>query len=372
MNQHLARLVARLAPVIIAFALAFALFAATGFSVGSVASGIVEGVLTGRGATTNTIRWSIPLILIGLGIAVSLRAGEFNIGAQGQFLVGSLAAIWVALRWDLPKAWLIFFAIVLAVVAGALWSAIAGVLKVYLGADEVITTLMLNFVAIQLVQWVATGPLRDPFSSGDAASTERLDPSLRVQGSGEYSLELILLTIAVIVAVWSLLERSRLGIAVQLIGANPKAAAWQGLSIRGTRLYTYLIAGGLAGLTGATEVFGPAGRVVTGSTPTLGFTALVVATVGSLAVVGTVTAGLFFGGLQAAILYLPIVSDLPPSGLRIIEGLVALLITAQLATALRRRRSTASPLPDEAPEGQQPIEDGVQHVLSRRSQDEAG
>ena len=109
-----------------------------------------------------------------------------------------------------------------------------------------------------------------------------------------------------------------------------------------TRMSTYLIAGALAGLAGAVEIFGPAGRVVTGSTPTLGFSALVVATVGALGVSGTVTAATFVGGLQAALLYLPIVSDLPTSGLRILEGLIAMFITAQVAIVIRRKRNAAA------------------------------
>ena len=295
------------------------------------------------------MRWAIPLIVIGLGIAVSLRVGEFNIGAQGQFLMGSVAAIWVALRWDLPHPAIYVVAAVLAIALGAAWSCIAGVLKILWGADEVITTLMLNFVALQVVVWVTTSPLKDPLTSGDAASTSRIDRSLRLQESGQYSPELIVLTLLLIAGVWLLLERTGLGLALRLTGANPTAAQWQGLPVRRIRLWSYSIAGGLAGLAGALEVFGPAGRVVTGSTPTLGFTALVVATVGSLTVFGTVSAAIFFGGLQAAILYLPIVSDLPPSGLRIIEGFVALFITAQLAIVLRhRRRSNHIPTSTEA------------------------
>ena len=338
MKGHALRALVRVVPVVGAFGLAFALFAATGFDALNVAEGIVEGSVTGPGAVANTVRWSVPLVLIALGIAASLRAGEFNIGAQGQLLVSSLAAVWVALEWEAPTYAVILVATILAVAVGAFWSALAGLLKVYLGADEVITTLMLNFVALQIIHWAATGPLKDPATSGDSASTPRIDPVLRLQRSGETSLEILVLTCVVIVAVWILLERSRLGLHIRYTGTNPSAALWQGLAMARIRMSSYLIAGALAGLAGATEVFGPAGRVVTGSTPTLGFSALVVATVGALGVSGTVAAGIFFGGLQAAILYLPIVSDLPTSGLRIVEGLVAMLITAQLAVVIRSRR----------------------------------
>ena len=338
MSSRLATLMGRVAPVVVALCIAFGLFAVAGFGVGPIASGLLEGALTGNGAVANTIRWSVPLGLIGLGIAVCLRAGEFNIGAQGQMQVGGLLAAWVALRWDGPTLAVIAVATVLAVAAGAIWSGIAGALKVRFGADEVITNLMLNFVALQLVQWVTTGPLRDPATSGDSASTSRIDASLRVQGSGEISIEIVVLFAFVAVVIWLLLERSGIGLHISYVGGNSSAASWQGLPLGRIRFVTYLIAGALAGLTGAVEVFGPAGRVVTGATPLLGFTALVVAVVAAYKVAGTVVSALFFGGFQAAIFYLPIVSDLPVSGLRIIEGLVAMLITARLAVLLRRRR----------------------------------
>jgi len=342
MNRWAGELAGRLLTVVVAFGLAFGLFALSGFDVGSIASGVLEGSLLGTGAVSNTIRWTIPLCLIGLGIAVRFRAGEFNIGAQGQMLIGSLLAVWVALEWNGPKFAVITLATVLAVLGGAAWSGVAGWLKVRAQADEVITTLMLNFVALQLVQWVTTGPLKDVATSGDSASTSRIDRSLRVQGSGEISIEIVALTALVAIGVWLLLERSRLGLHVSYVGGESSAAAWQGLPIARVQLISYLVAGALAGLTGAVEVFGPAGRVVTGATPLIGFTALIVTVVASYKVAGTVVSALFFGGLQAAILYLPIVSDVPVSGLRIVEGLVAMLITARVAVFLRRRRSASA------------------------------
>ena len=326
-------------PVAVALGLTFSLFEVTGFDSLGVASGIVEGALTGPGALSNTFRWAVPLILMALGIAVSLRAGEFNIGTQGQLLVGSLATVWVALEWEAPAPAVILVATLVGVIAGAMWSSIAGVLKVRLGADEVITTLMLNLVSLQVIQWAATGPLKDLTNSGDSASTPRIDPALRLQESGRASPEILILTSAIIIAVWVLMNRSRLGFHIRYVGTNPSAARWQGMSIARIQMSTYLIAGGLAGLAGAMEVLGPAGRVVTGSTPTLGFSALVVATVAGLGVPGTAAVAILAGAVQAAVLYLPIVSDVPVSGLRIGEGLLATLITAQVATVLRRRRN---------------------------------
>lgn len=330
--------VRRAAPIAVAFVIGLLFFQLTGFGVADVGGGLIEGSVGSRQALEATFRWAVPLFIVALGVLVSFRAGEFNVGGQGQLLVGMLAAVTVGLETSLP-AWLtIVLGVVAAVVAGALWSGIAGLLKVAIGADEVIVTLMLNLIAVQLVLWAAAGPLKDPTTSGDAASTPRLDPALRLSDGTGASWSILIIVVLAAVMTWLFIERTATGLRLGYTGANAVAAAWQGMAVGRLRLLSYVVAGGFAGLAGAVEVFGPAGRVVSGSTPTLGFTALIVATVGVLRVGGCVMAALLFGGLQAALLYLPIVSSLPISGIRIIEGLVALLVTARF---ISRRRVAA-------------------------------
>lgn len=347
--RRLASILAALAPVVLAFVISFVFFAITGFDVGEVTSGIYDGSLGGTSALKASFRWGLPLVLIALGVLVSLRAGEFNIGGQGQFIVAGIAAMWIGLEWSAPTWVTIVVAFGAAVLAGVLWSMIAGVLKVFLKADEVITTLMLNLIAIQLLIWVATGPLKDTTTSGDAASTPRLEPDLRLSDGTGFSLELAVILAVAVVGMWFFADRTTTGLRMSFVGSNVTAAAWQGVAVTRVRLVAYAVAGALAGLAGAVEAFGPAGRIATGSNATLGFTAIVVASVGALRVGGSVIAGFFFGGLQAAVLFLPIVSDLPISGVRIIEGLVALLITARLIdlARIRRRSKSALPTPNE-------------------------
>lgn len=327
-------------PLLVAFLIASALFAVTGYDVAEVWSGVVAGSLTAPGAMNQTLRWTVPLLIIGLGIVCTLRTGEFNIGAQGQLALGGLGAVTVALLWaDGPWLLVIPLALIAGIVAGALWSGIAGWLKIAFGADEVITTLMLNFVAILLIQWVTTGPFKNDAVRGQTASTPLVDESFRITTGVGISAALVVVALIATLVAWVILERTPFGLKSRLTGTNPVTAAWQGISIRRVQVLTYLLAGGFAGLAGALEVLGPNGRLVTGATPTIGFTAIVVAIVGTLRVPGVVLAALFFGGLQAAILYLPIVSNLPSSGIRILEGLVALLITAHL---IWKRRSRAA------------------------------
>lgn len=325
-------------PIAVAFILGFMLFAATGYDVADVLDGLWQGAVAVPGSLEYSVRWAIPLAIISLGIIITLRTGEFNIGAQGQLMLGGLGAVAVPLLLsDWPVYLVIPLAIFCGIIAGALWSGIAGVLKVWFNSDEVINTLMLNFIAVLLVQWFTTGPFKDDSTRGENASTPRIDRMFRLSDGTGVSAELIIIAVVVAILAWIIIERTPFGLKSKLVGSSPRVAAWQGLQIRRIHLMTYLLAGGFAGLAGALEVLGPSGRLVTGATPTLGFTAIVVAIVGMLRVPGAVLAALFFGGLQAAILFLPIVTNLPSSGLRIIEGLVALLITAQFMWRRRTR-----------------------------------
>ena len=337
MNRALSA-VSAILPIVLAILLSTSLFLATGYDVGDVISGVIEGAVTGYGSFLQTLRWSMPLLLIALGFLFCLRAGEFNIGGQGQMMMGGLGTVAVALLLPGP-VWIVApLAVLAGVIFGGLWSLLPGVLKVRLGADEVIVTLMLNFVAVLLVSWVTTGPLKDPAVRGETASTPTVDAALRLSGGDGMSVALLVLIALSIAIAWVLAERSAFGLKLRYVGEAPAAARWQGMKANRLKLLAYLLAGVFAGLAGALEVLGPNGRLVTGATPTIGFTAIVVAIVGLSRVPGIVLAALLFGGLQAAILFLPIVSDLPSSGLKIMEGLIALLVTAEL---IRRRRGLA-------------------------------
>lgn len=325
-------------PIFLAIALSASLFFVTGYDVGTVISGVIEGAVTGFGSFWQTLRWSMPLLLIALGFLFCLRAGEFNIGGQGQMMMGGLGTVAVALLVPGP-VWLILpIAIVIGMIFGGLWSFLPGVLKVKLGADEVIVTLMLNFIAVLFVSWITTGPLKDPAVRGETASTPTIDASLRLSGGDGMSVTLLVLIVLAVVAAWLIAERTSFGLKLRYVGEAPEAARWQGMKADRLKLWAYVLAGAFAGLAGAFEVLGPNGRLVTGATPTIGFTAIVVTIVGLSRIPGIVLAALLFGGLQAAILFLPIVSDLPSSGLKILEGLIALLITAEF---IRRRRGSS-------------------------------
>ena len=323
-------------PVIAAFVLAAALFAVTGYDLYEVTAGVIEGAITGYGSFWSTLRWAMPLLLIALGVMFAFRAAEFNIGGQGQMMMGGLGCVTIALLMPGPVWVVLPLAVLTGMLFGTLWSLLPGVLKIRYGADEVILTLMLNFIAVLFVSWVTTGPLKDPAVRGESASTPKVDDALRLSGGDGMSWALLIMLVIAAVVAWLIAERTKTGLQMRFVGEAEKAARWQGINVDRLKLISYALAGMFAGLAGAFEVLGPNGRLVTGATPTIGFTAIVVAIVGLSRVPGIVFAALLFGGLQSAVLFLPIVSDLPSSGLKILEGIIAILVTAEL---VRRRRA---------------------------------
>ena len=322
--------------VLAAFLLTAVILWASGYRVGEIFSGTIQGSLTATGASTSTIRWAIPLLLIGLGVVIGFRAGFFNIGGQGQFYMGACCALIVSLGWrGGPAPLVVVCGMLAAIIAGMAWSLLPGYLRVRSGTDEVLTTLMMNFIGALVLQYLTAGPLRNPSGTGQTAASERIPEGFRITDGSGVSATVLLLVGGVALLVWLLLERTRFGLTMTLVGRNPTMARWQGIDVRRVGLITFALSGALAGLAGATELFGPGARLVTGFSPEVGFTAVVVALVGLLSVWGTVVAAALFGGLQSAILFLPIVTDLPPPALVLLHGMVAFLVTVRFR-ALRR------------------------------------
>ena len=344
MTGGLQRVASTLVLVVVSFLMTALILWISGYRVGEVFSGVIQGSMTATGAATSTIRWAIPLLLIGLGVVIGFRAGFFNIGGQGQFYVGACSALVVSLGWRAGPALLVILCGTLAAVtAGAAWSLLPGYLRVRFGTDEVLTTLMMSFIGSLVLQYLTAGPLRNPAGTGQTAASERIPEAFRITDGSGVSATVLMLVGAVAVLVWLLLERTRLGLTMTLVGRNPTMAAWQGIDVRRVGLGAFALSGALAGLAGAVELYGPAARLVTGFSPEVGFTAVVVALVGLLSVGGTVVAAVFFGGLQSAILFLPIVTDLPPPALVLLHGMVAFLVTVKFRAVRLHRAGLAGP-----------------------------
>lgn len=339
-----------------AFTIAIVIFGLAGFDVAKVFDGVVRGAITATGATTSTIRWAIPLVLLGLSVIISFRAGYFNIGAQGQFYMGAMGGLAIALWFpEWPPIIIVPLAMLAGIVAGTLWSLFPGWLRVRFRTEEVLTTLMLNFIAALLLQWVTAGPFADPLGAGEVTASQPINPDFRIAGSSGVSTALLVITAITVIGTWLLINRTSFGLQSTLTGRNPLMARWQGVRVERVGLMAFGISGGIAGLAGALELLGPQGRLVGGFSPDIGFTAVLVGLVGLLSVPGVVLAALFFGGLASAVLFLPIVTPLPRSALDLLEGLIALLITARLYVPgwllrwLDRREATAASTPPPTP-----------------------
>jgi general nucleoside transport system permease protein len=285
------------------------------------------------GATEILVR-AVPLTLVALGIAISFRSGILNIGAEGQIMMGVLAAASVALACPgLPHAALLPLCLAAGATGGALWAGIAGVLRTKLGVNEILSTVMLNYIAAQVYTLLLRGPMIDPdevmTGSGTpqsmrlarAAWLDRLVPGTRLHTGA-------LLALALAVLVWLLLWRTTLGYRMRAAGAGAKAARYAGIRVERSLLAAMLFAGGFAGLAGAVEVLGVHHRAIEGISSGYGFAGIVVALFGALHPAGIVPAAAFFGLLLVGADMTQRSAGVPANMILVLQGVIILAIVS--------------------------------------------
>lgn len=318
--------------IFVAFALILCalVFQFAGYNAPVMLWAVADGAFLRSGAIEQSLRWALPLFITAVGVGISFRAGFFNIGAQGQFYVGAICAAFAAEAFKGGPAFLGIPALIIAgTLGGALWALWPGLLRLRSGTDEVITTLMGNFMAGLLLVYVTSGPLKDPSGSGQQASSRPLDAAYRISDSLGISPTTIAIGAAVGILMWLLVNRTAFGVLASLAGRNGTMVEWQGARLWKLGLSSFIISGALAGLAGTIEFMGPNGRIASGFLPAHGFTAILIALVANLSVIGTAAAAVFFGGLASAALYLPIMAGLPAAAIDIINAAIALFITAR-------------------------------------------
>lgn len=279
---------------------------------------------------TETLRFSGPLILAGLGIALGFRVGLFNIGGLGQMLAAIAASSYVSFALPLPGALHLLVAIIAGVLAAALWGAIAGLLKATTGAHEVIVTIMLNYIALNLV----TLAMRSGFLHDQTAGSNPKTPA--PLESAQYPLILgssfklhvgFLVALAAIVLYWWLMERSALGFRLRAVGENPNAAKAAGMNVPLLYVIAMGASAGFVGLAGVNQVIGG----VAGVTPTfhsgIGFDGITVALLGAGSGIGILFAGLLFGAMKAGGPAMQI-ADVSPEVMVVVQGVIVLFIAA--------------------------------------------
>jgi ABC-type uncharacterized transport system permease subunit len=329
-NARLMTVGRAIAFVALALVLCGAIFEAAGFSAPDMFSAIIDGAVLSDGALAHDLRWACPLFVSATGVVVAFRCGYFNVGTQGQFYLGGIgAAAAVAALPGLPDVLVMVLALILGIIFGVLWAFWPGWLRIRSGTDEVITTLMGNFIAGLLLVWVTSGPLKDPSGSGQVTASRPVPLGIRISTDTGVSPIIIGLTMAVGVLVWVLVNRTAFGVLGGLAGRNPVMVTWQGAKLSRLGLGAFMLSGGTAGLAGAMEVLGPDGRLVSGFSPAHGFTAVLIGLVANLSVTGSVIVALFFGGLASASLYLPVIAGLPSAAIDMVNAAIALFITSR-------------------------------------------
>ncbi len=259
-------------------------------------SHLIDGAFGSRLAITETLTRATPLILTGLAAAVAFRCRLWNIGGEGQFYVGALMTAWLghSIVTSLPAPLAIAVMMAAGMFVGALLLAGPALMRLNFGVDEVVTTLLLNFVIILFVGLMIEGPMRDPLAFGWPQSVP-VDRALRLPDLIERSrLHVgLLIALAAALAVWIILARTRFGLESRAVGLNAKAASFAGISLPRTILGTAFLSGGLAGLAGTVEVLGVTGNVTTTLSPGYGYSGIVVAMLAALHPLGVVAAAIF-------------------------------------------------------------------------------
>ena len=314
--------------IVIAFVIGAIIVFATGNNPVAAYVALLEGALGDSNAIGRTLLNATPLIFTGLAVAVAFRAGLFNIGGEGQLYIGAITAavLGVSLGFLGPIAIVVVLAS--SILGGFLWGAIPGFLKARFGAHEVITTIMLNFIAINLATYLALNPFR---SEGLVPGTDAIDAAARIPAIGlglgrvNYGLLLAVLTAVV---VYLLLWRTRLGFRIRAVGLSPGAANYAGMSIGVNTVLALAIGGALAGLGGGVEVMGVYGKMSIPFVSNLGFNGIGVALLGRNHPAGVVLGALLFGGLASGAQEMQFATEVPLDLADVLLAVILLLVTA--------------------------------------------
>lgn len=278
---------------------------------------------------------STPLILTGLAVTVGLRAGLFNIGAQGQLLVAAVGAAWAGYAYSLPAIIHLPFAVVFGMLCGAAWASIAGVLRAYRNVSEVITTIMMNAIAIALVDWLASKPLKEPdqpLSRTPAVMESAMLPSFGIVPSG--------FVIAILVAVffgWFLIKTTG-GFRFNTVGLNPSAAQYAGISVKRTIVLAMFVSGALAGLGGSVETLGITGRFEPAFNAGLGFDGITIALLARANPIATIPAAILVGILRTGAATLQFETGIEPEVVDVILALTLLFVAAPIISRMLFRK----------------------------------
>lgn len=322
---------AAILPLLLAFAVAAVVLALAGHNPLEVYRLLAVESFGGTKRIAATLSAATPLILTGLATAVAFRAGAFNVGVEGCIYVGGLAAAFVGFTYvGLPAVIMLPTALAAGVLAGALWMLVPGLLKAKLDVDEVVTTLMLNFVAIGITAYLVNGLLLAPGSGNSAtpmvAEAARL-PRLMPPSTLNVGF-LIALALLAAYAFWG--NRTALGLETRLAGLNARFAVAAGINVPMLVIKMMLLSGAIGGLAGGIHALGNVGRFVGGFSPGYGFTGIAVVLLGRGSAVGILLAAILFGALATSGATIQLFSDVPIEIVNILQGMVMIFAVARI------------------------------------------
>jgi simple sugar transport system permease protein len=297
---------------------------------------LFDGAFGTTSEIAETLVQATNLLFPALGIAIAFRAGLFNIGAEGQLLLGGFAAGWLGAQFPLPGYLAVPMVLIAGAIAGGVWGAIPGFLRARFGANEVIATLMLNYVAFLLTTYLVTGPLQQ--GGAGASETAALPKAAQLPdliSDSRLTWAFVIALVLAFVLRW-VLRRTVFGYELRAAGDAPEAAKRAGIDLGRTALVTMALSGAIAGLGGATIVTGVLHRFNTGLSPGYGFIAIAVALVGNLDPLWIVVASIGFGMLTSGGIAMQAEAGVPREVVTLITGLVIIALAGRRVIAARR------------------------------------
>ena len=326
----LTELIVPMLAIVTALIISAIIIMATGASVTAAYSGLFTGALGNPKAIANTLVEATPYIFAGLAVALGFKCGLFNIGVEGQLAMGSMAAALVGAQFtSLPLLLHLPLALLAGILGGALWGAIPGFLRARTGAHEVITTIMLNYIAIRLTDYLIKGPFR--YRGSSAPRTPFISPSAELPYlfGEDYRLHAgFILAILTVVLIWWLLNKSTPGFEIRTVGANPDAAQYAGMSITRNFVLAMAISGGLGGLAGASQVLGLEHNLKASFSAGYGFDSIAIALLAKSNPIGIIPAAIFWGALRNGAGLMQLQSGISISLINIMQALVIVFVAA--------------------------------------------
>jgi ABC-type uncharacterized transport system permease subunit len=307
-----------------------------------------EGAFGSPNSLAETLVKATPLLLVALGICISFRGDVINIGGEGQMIVGAIFGTWVGLTFTGLPGWLVIvLALLMGFVGGAIWGGIPGFLKAYFSVNEILSTVMMNAIAVQLMNFLLRGPMIDPSQaalSSKIPQTARLLEAFHLPRLVPTRLHLgALLAVVLAFAVYILLWRTTLGYRIRAVGQNPFASRYAGIKVARYVVLALLLSGAFAGLAGVTQVYGVNYRMITdgsasGFTGSAGFNGIVVALFAQLHPIWSIPSSILFGALLVGSNTMQRAVQVPSSFVTVLNGLVVVFVVGSEIWRRRRQR----------------------------------